>query len=174
MTTQVIWTESKLLTRELLTVLVGLGFPVAVDGAAVRLVRLRAGPGMGGIGGVDYYVPIHVAATVAAMGFLGVPTHLAAYHERGGLQRFRAAGGEPAATILTGAALISILVLQHEQAVISAETLTALPPERDVAPFVVDGLSDREIAERPCLSHYVVSQYVKRIYRQLDVGRGWR
>ena len=30
-------------------------------------------------------------------------------------------------------------------------------------------LSDREIAEQLCLSRYTVHQYVKRIYRKLDV-----
>jgi DNA-binding CsgD family transcriptional regulator len=34
---------------------------------------------------------------------------------------------------------------------------------------VVDGLSDREIAERLFLSPHTVRQYVKRIYRKLDV-----
>jgi DNA-binding NarL/FixJ family response regulator len=35
--------------------------------------------------------------------------------------------------------------------------------------LVADGLADREIAERLYLSHHTVSQYVKRIYRRLDV-----
>ena len=35
--------------------------------------------------------------------------------------------------------------------------------------LVVDGLADREIAERLFLSHHTVSQYVKRIYRKLGV-----
>ena len=35
--------------------------------------------------------------------------------------------------------------------------------EREVALFVVDGRSDREIAERLSLSHHMVSQYVKRV-----------
>jgi RNA polymerase sigma factor (sigma-70 family) len=67
--------------------------------------------------------------------------------------------------------LITVLELQRDQAEISAETLTALTPrEREVALLVVDGRSDREIAERLCLSHHTVSQYVKRVYRKLDVG----
>jgi len=70
-----------------------------------------------------------------------------------------------------GSALITVLELQRDRSEISAETLTALTPrEREVALFVVDGLSDREIAERLCLSHHTVSQYVKRIYRKLDVA----
>jgi DNA-binding NarL/FixJ family response regulator len=41
--------------------------------------------------------------------------------------------------------------------------------EREVAMLVVDGLADREIAERLHLSRYTVSQYVRRIYRKLGV-----
>jgi DNA-binding CsgD family transcriptional regulator len=67
--------------------------------------------------------------------------------------------------------LITVLELQRDRSEISAETLMALTPrERDVARHVVDGLSDREIAERLFLSPYTVSQYVKRIYRKLDVS----
>ena len=70
-----------------------------------------------------------------------------------------------------GATLITVLELQRDQSEIAAATLMALTPrEREVALFVVDGLSDREIAERMCLSHHTVSQYVKRIYRKLDVA----
>jgi len=38
-----------------------------------------------------------------------------------------------------------------------------------VALRVVEGLSDREIAERLWLSPHTVRQYVKRIYRKVDV-----
>jgi len=66
--------------------------------------------------------------------------------------------------------LMTVLELQRDQAEISAETLTALTPrEREIALLVVDGLSDRLIADRLYLSHHTVSQYVKRIYRKLDV-----
>lgn len=67
--------------------------------------------------------------------------------------------------------LITVLELQRDRSEISTETLMALTPrEREVALFVVDGLSDREIAERLSLSHHTVSQYVKRVYRKLDVN----
>ena len=68
-------------------------------------------------------------------------------------------------------ALITVLELQRDQAEISTQTLIALTPrEREVALLVVDGRSDRQIAQRLHLSHHTVSQYVKRIYRKLDVG----
>jgi DNA-binding CsgD family transcriptional regulator len=38
-----------------------------------------------------------------------------------------------------------------------------------VALRVADGLSDRQIADRLWLSPHTVRQYVKRIYRKLDV-----
>jgi DNA-binding NarL/FixJ family response regulator len=69
-----------------------------------------------------------------------------------------------------GSTLITVLELQRDRSEISAETLMALTPrEREVAQLVVDGFSDRQIAERLWLSHHTVSQYVKRIYRKLDV-----
>lgn len=43
------------------------------------------------------------------------------------------------------------------------------PREREVALLVIDGCSDREISQPLYLSHDTVSQYVKRIYRKLDV-----
>jgi DNA-binding CsgD family transcriptional regulator len=69
-----------------------------------------------------------------------------------------------------GDALITVLELQRDGPAISEQTLVALTPrEREVALRVVDGQSDREIAERLFLSPHTVRQYVKRIYRKLDV-----
>jgi DNA-binding NarL/FixJ family response regulator len=78
--------------------------------------------------------------------------------------------GQSTYTQTAGGALITVLELQRDESEISPETLMALTPrEREVALLVVDGLSDREIAQRLFLSPYTVSQYVKRIYRKLDV-----
>jgi DNA-binding CsgD family transcriptional regulator len=69
-----------------------------------------------------------------------------------------------------GDALMTVLELQRDGCEISEQTLVALTPrEREVALRVVDGQSDREIAERLFLSPHTVRQYVKRIYRKLDV-----
>ena len=69
-----------------------------------------------------------------------------------------------------GGGLITVLELEREAAGVAPGLLAPLTPrEREVALLVVDGLADREIAESLCLSHHTVSQYVKRIYRKLDV-----
>ena len=63
-----------------------------------------------------------------------------------------------------------MLELQRDGGEIPEQTLVALTPrEREVALRVADGLTDREIAERLWLSPHTVRQYVKRIYRKLDV-----
>ena len=65
---------------------------------------------------------------------------------------------------------VTVLELQCGGGEICERTLIALTPrEREVALLVIDGHSDREIAERLNLSPYTVRQYVKRIYRKVDV-----
>jgi len=51
-----------------------------------------------------------------------------------------------------------------------AQLIALTPRESEVAVLVVEGLSDREIAERLCLSRFTVHQHVKRIYRTLEVA----
>jgi DNA-binding CsgD family transcriptional regulator len=69
-----------------------------------------------------------------------------------------------------GEALVTVLELKLDQPSIDRGRLTTLTPrESEVALLVVEGMTDKEIAERLCLSRYTVHQYVKRIYRALDV-----
>jgi len=69
-----------------------------------------------------------------------------------------------------GGALVTVLELDRERPGQLAGPMVALTPrEREIAALVVDGLTDREIAERLHLSHHTVSQYIKRTYRKLDV-----
>jgi DNA-binding CsgD family transcriptional regulator len=69
-----------------------------------------------------------------------------------------------------GGALVTVLELEAERPGRFAGALVALTArEREVAALVVDGLGDREIAQRLYLSRHTVSQYVKRIYRKLGV-----
>jgi DNA-binding CsgD family transcriptional regulator len=71
---------------------------------------------------------------------------------------------------LPNGGLVTVLELQREAPGIDPRMLGALTPrESEVAGLVVEGLSDREIAETLCLSRYTVNQHVKRIYRTLGV-----
>lgn len=66
--------------------------------------------------------------------------------------------------------LVTVLELQTEQPRIAAGALASLTArEAEVALLIVEGLADREIAERLHLSHHTVSQYAKRVYGKLDV-----
>ena len=67
--------------------------------------------------------------------------------------------------------VVTVLELDRRGARLAGGPLSALTErEREVAHLVVDGHTDREIAEQLRLSHHTVSQYVKRIYRKLDVA----
>jgi DNA-binding CsgD family transcriptional regulator len=69
-----------------------------------------------------------------------------------------------------GGALVTVLELKRDHPRLDHGQLISLTPrESEVAMLVVEGLSDREIAERLCLSRYTVHQHVKGIYRALDV-----
>jgi DNA-binding CsgD family transcriptional regulator len=71
---------------------------------------------------------------------------------------------------LRDAGLVTVLELQPEHASIRREVLAGLTPrEAEVAGLVVEGLADREIAERLILSHHTVSQHMRAIYRKLGV-----
>lgn len=89
--------------------------------------------------------------------------------------RVRLTTDEPAilhahADQLADGGLVSVLELQRGRPRLYLHVLRALTPrEREVAVRVVDGLTDREIAERLALSHHTVGQHVKSIYRKLGV-----
>ena len=84
------------------------------------------------------------------------------------------AGGEPATLHAdfndSDGALVAVLELRRVHPHIPSVALATLTRrEAEVAGLVVDGLADREIAEHLALSRHTVSQYVKRVYRKLDV-----
>jgi DNA-binding CsgD family transcriptional regulator len=66
--------------------------------------------------------------------------------------------------------LVAVVELQRDQLELAPGATAALTRrEREVALLVVEGLTDREIAQRMHLSRHTVSQHVKQIYRKLDV-----
>jgi DNA-binding CsgD family transcriptional regulator/GAF domain-containing protein len=66
--------------------------------------------------------------------------------------------------------LVTVLELARERPGVDRRLLTCVTPrEAEVATLVVEGLSDREIADELALSRYTVSQYVKRVYAKLGV-----
>jgi DNA-binding CsgD family transcriptional regulator len=128
-----------------------------LNGAARRLLgELRAGeerlygllaPPAGGGGGFARHLEVELVG--GGRGWL-----------HGFSSRLGGAGG-----------LVTVLELERERPGGAVGPLLALTArEREVAALVVEGLADREIAERLRLSRHTVSQYVKRIYRKLGVG----
>jgi ABC-2 type transport system permease protein len=104
-TPYLIWTELKLLAREPLVLVVSLMFPILL---MVLLLASFGGdndPVFAGLDGTDFYVTSYLAAAVAAMGFMGTPTHLASYRASGVLRRFRAAG-VPAMSLVTAQVVV--------------------------------------------------------------------
>jgi DNA-binding CsgD family transcriptional regulator len=85
-------------------------------------------------------------------------------------------GGESAVlhaySELTGyGSVVTVLELQRQHSVVAPELLASLTPrEAEVATLIAEGLSDREIADRLCVSYHTVTQHAKSIYRKVDVG----
>ena len=101
------WVETKLLLREPLTVVFTFGFPFLVLVVLGQLFGNTPDPEQPkifrGVGPMDYYVPGYVGLTIAAIGLIALPVHLASYRERGVLRRFRASGLPPWAVIASQA-----------------------------------------------------------------------
>lgn len=109
MTAALIWTEIKLLTREPLVLVVSLAFPVLLMVLLMGSFTGEEEPVLGDIAGQDFYLLSYLAAAVAVMGFMGVPTHLAAYRQGGVLRRFIAAGVPATALIAAQLAVLAVL-----------------------------------------------------------------
>lgn len=106
------WVEVKLLVREPLTLVFTFAFPL--------LVLLVLGQVFGnapdaeqpevfrGVGPMDYYLPGYIGLSIAAIGLIALPVHLASYRERGVLKRFRASGISPG-TVVAAQAMVAAL-----------------------------------------------------------------
>ena len=102
------WVEVKLLMREPLTVVFTFGFPFLVLVVLGQVFGNAPDPEAPevwrGVGPMDYYLPGYIGLSIAAIGLIALPVHLASYREQGVLRRFRASG--IGASIVVGAQAI--------------------------------------------------------------------
>lgn len=111
MTAALTWTEIKLLSREPLTLVVSLLFPIVLMALLLASFGNEPSAEFMGIGGTDFYVPSYLGAAIAVMGLIGVPTHLASYRRDGVLRRLRAAGVSATSVMVAQALVMTLLAL---------------------------------------------------------------
>jgi ABC-2 type transport system permease protein len=106
------WIEVKLLVREPLTLVFTFAFPLLVLVVLGQVFGNAPDPEQPevfrGVGPMDYYLPGYIGLSIAAMGLIGLPVHLASYRERGVLKRFRASGLS-AGVVVTAQAVVGVL-----------------------------------------------------------------
>ncbi len=111
MTAHLAWTEIKLLAREPLVLVVTLLFPLLLMALLLVSFAGDTDPVFMGFAGTDFYVTSYLGAAVAAMGFMGTPTHLASYRDSGVLRRFQAAGVPTVSFLVSQVLVMSVLAV---------------------------------------------------------------
>jgi len=111
MTSYLAWTEVKLLVREPLVLVVSLLFPILLMALLLASFSGDSDPIFGGLDGTEFYVTSYLAAAIAAMGFMGTPTHLASYRDSGVLRRFRAAGMPGRSVVAAQVVVMAVLAV---------------------------------------------------------------
>ena len=140
------WVESKLFLREPLALLFTLAFPLVVMVVIAGVFASSSGAAFRGVGGSEYYVAGYVGVVIGSIGLVSLPAHVAAYHERGILRRFRASS-IPIWAVLGTQAIVSfgVAVLSSLLLVLVAVPLYRFDFPRSfpglVLGFVVSGLS---------------------------------
>jgi len=105
------WTEVKLLGREPLVLVLTLMFPLLLMVMLAAAFSKHGGPVFANLDGTQFYVTAYLGASIAMMGFMGTPSHLAGYRERGVLRRFRAAAIPSGAVVASQAAVLALLAV---------------------------------------------------------------
>jgi ABC-2 type transport system permease protein len=105
------WTEVKLLGREPLVLVLTLMFPMLLMVMLAAAFSKHGGPVFANLDGTQFYVTAYLGAAIAMMGFMGTPSHLAGYRERGVLRRFRAAAIPSGAVVASQAAVLALLAV---------------------------------------------------------------
>ena len=104
------WTEIKLSLREPTVAVFALAFPLILLYLLLLSFGNQPDPDFKGESSVDFYVPAYVAGTIAAMGIIAIPVHLASYRERGVLRRLHASGIVPGSVLVAQVLVASVLV----------------------------------------------------------------
>lgn len=107
---QLAWTETKLSLREPTVAVFALAFPLILLYLLLNSFGTQPDPDFSGVNTADYYVPAYIAGTIAALGLIAIPVHLAAYRERGVLRRLRASGISPG-SVLVAQTIVSALIV---------------------------------------------------------------
>ncbi len=121
-----VWVELKLFLRDPMTVVFTLAFPplcLVVLGAAFR--NTAPDPKVWqGLAPLDFYVPAYIGLTLAAVGMVALPVHLAGYRERGVLRRYLASP-VPVAALLVAQLAVALIVSVAGTAVLLTVGMTA-------------------------------------------------
>ena len=140
------WVEMKLFSREPITVIFSLAFPLVMLLVLAGVFGNEVDPEFRDAIPVDYYVPGYLAIVIASIGLIGLPVHLAAYRERGILRRFRASSVSPwslfAAQVTVSFVIAAVgSVLLVVAAVVIYDAQLPESPARLLLAFVISTLS---------------------------------
>jgi ABC-2 type transport system permease protein len=140
------WVEMKLFSREPITVIFSLAFPLVMLVVLAGVFGNEVDPEFRDAIPVDYYVPGYLAVVIASIGLIGLPVHLAAYRERGILRRFRASSVSPwslfAAQVTVSFVIAAVgSVLLVVAAVVIYDAQLPESPARLLLAFVISTLS---------------------------------
>ena len=85
------WVELKLFTREPLTLVFSMAFPLLMLYVLSEVFGNTPDAEVWrGMGPIDFYLPAYIGLAITSVGVIGIPAHLAGYREAGVLRRFRA------------------------------------------------------------------------------------
>ena len=104
------WVEIKLFTREPLTIVFSLVFPLVVLFVLVQVFGNDPNPDLyRGFGATDFYVPAYIGLVISSIGLFALPVVLAGYRERGVLRRFRASS-MPVGSVLGAQVIVGFVI----------------------------------------------------------------
>jgi ABC-2 type transport system permease protein len=115
------WVEIKLFARDPLTMVFSLAFPVFVLIIMAGVFGNTPDPEgkvWAGVGPMDYLVPGFCGLSIAAIGFIALPIHLALYRERGVLRRLRSSSVSPVALLLSQLCVSALLAVIGAAAIV--------------------------------------------------------